>query len=67
MNIQDIKGNWAITKAKLKQKWSILTDDDLQYVLGKEEELLGKIQKRTGALREVVEKEFKKACAAWRA
>jgi uncharacterized protein YjbJ (UPF0337 family) len=58
MNIQEIEGDWAITKAKLKQKWSILTDDDLLYVSGKKEELLGRIQERTGALREVIEKEL---------
>ena len=67
MNIQEIKGNWAIAKAKLKQKWGVLTDDDLQYEAGKEEELIGRIQQRTGALRELIEKEFKLACEAWRA
>ena len=59
MNIQEIKGDWTVTKAKLKQKWSILTDDDLQYVSGKEEELIGRIQQQTGVLREVIEKELK--------
>jgi uncharacterized protein YjbJ (UPF0337 family) len=59
MNIQEIKGDWAITRAKLKQKWSILTDDDLQYISGKEEELIGRIQQQTGVLREVIEKELK--------
>jgi uncharacterized protein YjbJ (UPF0337 family) len=59
MNIQEIKGDWTVTKAKLKQKWSILTDDDLLYVSGKAEELIGRIQQRTGALREVIEKELK--------
>ncbi len=42
------KGNWNIAKGKLKQKWGVLTDDDLDYAEGKEDELLGKIQKRTG-------------------
>ena len=59
MNIQEIKGDWTVTKAKLKQKWSILTDDDLPYVSGKEEELIGRIQQQTGVLREVIEKELK--------
>jgi uncharacterized protein YjbJ (UPF0337 family) len=48
------KGNWNIIKGKLKQKWSNLTDDDLQYAEGAEEEMLGRIQKRTGATREAV-------------
>ncbi|MEI6655696.1 MAG: CsbD family protein [Verrucomicrobiota bacterium] len=53
-----------ITKGKLKQKWARLTDDDLQYVDGKHDELLGRIQKRTGESREAVEKAIKDACTA---
>ena len=56
MNKLEIKGDWNITKGKLKQKWAKLTDDDLQYVAGKNDELLGRIQKRTGETREAVEK-----------
>lgn len=55
MNSLELKGNWNIIKGKLKQKWAHLTDDDLQYIEGKEEELLGRIQKRTGRTREEVE------------
>jgi len=57
----EIKGDWNITKGKLKQKWAKLTDDDLQYAEGKQEELVGRIQKRTGETREAVEKAFKEA------
>ena len=57
----EIKGDWNITKGKLKQKWAKLTDDDLQYAEGKQEELLGRIQKRTGETREAVEKAFKES------
>lgn len=56
MNTLEIKGDWNIAKGKLKQKWSALTDDDLQYLEGTQEELLGRIQKRTGETREAVEK-----------
>jgi len=59
MNTLEMKGDWNITKGKLKQKWASLTDDDLQYVEGKQEELLGRIQKRTGESREAVEKAVK--------
>jgi uncharacterized protein YjbJ (UPF0337 family) len=55
----EIKGDWNVTKGKLKQKWAKLTDDDLQYVEGKQEELLGRIQERTGENREAVEKAIK--------
>ena len=64
MNKLDIKGDWNITKGKLKQKWAKLTDDDLQFVEGKQEELLGRMQKRTGESREAVEKAVKEACSS---
>jgi uncharacterized protein YjbJ (UPF0337 family) len=65
MNTLEIKGDWNITKGKLKQKWAQLTDHDLQFVEGQHDELLGRIQKRTGETREAVEKaikEFTTAC-----
>jgi uncharacterized protein YjbJ (UPF0337 family) len=58
------KGDWNITKGKLKQKWAKLTDDDLQYAEGQQEELIGRIQKRTGETREAVEKMVKESFAA---
>jgi uncharacterized protein YjbJ (UPF0337 family) len=48
MNKLQIKGNWNEVKGKLKQQYAKLTDDDLTYVEGKEDELLGRIQKRLG-------------------
>jgi uncharacterized protein YjbJ (UPF0337 family) len=59
MTTLEIKGDWNITKGKLKQKWAKLTDDDLQYAGGKYDEVLGRIQKRTGETREAVEKAIK--------
>ena len=59
MNTLEIKGDWNITKGKLKQKWAKLPDDDLKFVKGQQEELLGRIQKRTGETRETVEKAIK--------
>jgi len=47
-----IKGNWNELKGKIKQKWGDLTDDDLTYQEGEEDELLGRIQKKTGRSRE---------------
>jgi uncharacterized protein YjbJ (UPF0337 family) len=61
MNTLEIKGDWNITKGKLKQKWATLTDDDLQFAEGKVEEVFGRIQKRTGASREAIEKAIKEA------
>jgi uncharacterized protein YjbJ (UPF0337 family) len=56
MNKLEIKGDWNITKGKIKQKWAKLTDDDLQFIEGKEDELIGRIQKRTGEAREQIER-----------
>ena len=66
MDKLEIKGDWNITKGKLKQKWAKLTDDDLQYVEGKHEELFGRIQKLTGETREAVEKAMKEFFVASR-
>ena len=65
MNTLEIKGDWNITKGKLQQKWAKLTNDDLLYVDGKNDELFGRIQKRTGETRETIEKaikEFSTSC-----
>lgn len=47
-NQTSVKGNWNIIKGKLKQAYGNLTDDDLKYEEGKEEELYGRIQRRIG-------------------
>jgi len=65
MNKFEIKGDWNIAMGKLKQKWAQLTDDDLKFVDGKQDELLGRLQKRTGEAREAIEKAIKDACAFW--
>ena len=54
MNKLQIKGNWNIIKGKLKQQYADLTDDDLKFVEGKEDELLGRLQKKTGESREEI-------------
>ena len=56
MDKLEIKGSWNEMKGKLKQKYAELTDDDLTYNEGKEDELVGKIQKRTGKTRDEVVK-----------
>lgn len=56
-----IKGNWNETKGKLRQKWAELTDDDLQYTEGKEDELLGRLQKKTGKSKDEVRRMINEA------
>ena len=63
MNPLESKGDWNIIKAKLKQRWAKLTDNDLRYTAGKSEKLIGRIQKRTDETREAVEKAFKESDA----
>ncbi len=58
MNTESLKGKWNEMKGKLKQKYADLTDDDLLYVEGKEEELYGKLQQKLGKTKEEVEKEL---------
>ena len=53
-----IKGNWNQIKGKLKQQYADLTDDDLTYVEGKEDELLGRLQERTGKSKDELRKQI---------
>lgn len=62
MNKLQIKGDWNIVKGKLRQKWGELTDDDLDIAHGQYEELVGRIQKRTGKTKEEVEQALKDDC-----
>ena len=64
MNTLEIKGDWNIITGKLKQKWAKLTDADVLFVEGKEEELLGRLQKATGETREAIEKVIKDVCSS---
>ena len=54
-NSKEINGKWDELKGKLKQKYAELTDDDLMFEEGKEEETWGKIQQKVGK----TEKEIK--------
>jgi uncharacterized protein YjbJ (UPF0337 family) len=64
MNWDQIEGKWKQYKGQVKEKWGRLTDDDLDVINGKREQLVGSIQERYGVGRQVVEKqvnEFLKA------
>jgi len=49
-----MKGNWNAIKGKMKQQYAELTDDDLKYQEGKEDEMLGRLQKKLGKTKEEV-------------
>ncbi|SIO47568.1 CsbD family protein [Chitinophaga niabensis] len=59
MNSLQLKGTWNEVKGKLKQQYADLTDDDLLYTEGKEDELFGKLQKKLGKSKEEVQKLIK--------
>jgi len=56
-----VKGTWNTVKGKLKQAYGNLTDDDLKYEEGKEDELLGRLQKKTGKTKDELKKWFNSA------
>ncbi len=58
MEKQQIKGSWNEMKGKLKQKYADLTDDDLMYAEGKEDELYGRLQQKLGKTKEQVKQEI---------
>lgn len=47
-----LKGNWNELKGNLKAKYGELTDDDLAYAEGQEDQLIGRIQQKTGVAKE---------------
>lgn len=59
MNWDKIEGNWKQLSGRAKQQWGKLTDDDLQVVAGRRDELAGKIQERYGVAKDDAEKQIK--------
>jgi uncharacterized protein YjbJ (UPF0337 family) len=49
-----MKGNWNVLKGKLKQQFGNLTDNDLIFVEGKEEELVGRLQQKIGKTKQEI-------------
>src|SRR4030095_10230036 len=56
MTWDEIKGNWRNYKGGLKEKWGELTDDDLDRIEGKRDQLLGTLQNRYGRTKEAAER-----------
>jgi uncharacterized protein YjbJ (UPF0337 family) len=56
MNTTEIKGNWNELKGKLMKKFAVLSDNDLLYEEGREEELYGRLQKKLGKSKSELEK-----------
>ncbi|GAB4018368.1 CsbD family protein [Spirosoma sp. KCTC 42546] len=56
MNETTLKGGWNELKGKIKQAYGDLTDDDLTYQEGQEDEMWGKIQQKTGKTKDEINK-----------
>lgn len=59
MNEDRIQGNWKQFTGKVKEQWGKLTDDDLDVINGKRDQLLGKLQEREGLARDAAEQQLK--------
>jgi uncharacterized protein YjbJ (UPF0337 family) len=57
MNWDQVQGKWMQTKGAVREKWGKLTDDDLDVIAGKRDQLVGRIQERYGIAREEAERQ----------
>jgi uncharacterized protein YjbJ (UPF0337 family) len=57
MNHDRIEGRWKQVKGKVKERWGKLTDDDIDVIAGKRDQLLGRIQQRHGIAKEEAERQ----------
>jgi uncharacterized protein YjbJ (UPF0337 family) len=66
MNADTIKGDWKQLKGKVKEQWGKLTDDELDRLEGRRDQLAGAIQKRYGVAKDEAERQvkaFEKQCS----
>jgi len=57
MNADQMKGKWKQMKGSVKERWGKLTDDDLEVIDGRQDQLIGTIQERYGIAREAAQKQ----------
>lgn len=57
MNRDQLKGSWSIVRGKIQEQWGKLTNDDLDVIDGRHDQLIGRIQQRYGKVREDAERE----------
>ena len=58
MNEDTFKGQWMQLKGKIREQWGKLTDDDLDQIQGRSEQLIGKLQNRYGIARDEAQRQF---------
>jgi uncharacterized protein YjbJ (UPF0337 family) len=66
MNWDQVEGKWKQYSGKVKEKWGKLTDDDLEVVRGRRDQLIGKIQERYGIVRQEAEKQVDEFARSFR-
>jgi uncharacterized protein YjbJ (UPF0337 family) len=64
MNKDILEGKWKQLEGSFKQKWGKLTDDDMNYISGSTDKLIGKLQERYGWNKDEAKKEFDEALKA---
>jgi len=62
MNWDTIGGNWNQFKGVIKQRWGKLTDDDLTYIDGRRQELIGKLQEKYGHAKDDADRQIDDFC-----
>jgi uncharacterized protein YjbJ (UPF0337 family) len=66
MNWDQVEGKWKELKGSARKQWGKLTDDDIEMIKGKKDELIGKLQQRYGLQREEAQKQANAWCEAQR-
>jgi uncharacterized protein YjbJ (UPF0337 family) len=67
MNWDQLEGKWKQYSGKAKEKWGKLTDDDLEVIRGRRDQLIGKIQERYGIAKQEAEKQVAEFAGSFRA
>lgn len=62
MNWDQVSGNWKTFRGKIQERWGRLTDDDLDVIAGKRDQLVGRLQRAYGLEKEAAEKEIDAFC-----
>ena len=65
MNWDKMAGAWTQSKGKVREQWGKLTDDDLDVIAGRRDQLVGLIQRRYGVARDEVERQVKQFEDKW--
>jgi len=58
MNADTFKGQWMQLKGRMREQWRKLTDDDVDQIQGRSEQLIGRLQSRYGIAREEAQRQF---------